>query len=179
MHGLGTDLAIVVAVVGAALWAWRRWHPVSFRVLIAFPASLLGLYASWRRVAGGCGLTLRPRPPAKGLPDLVPGLGLARPTTAGWRLPVRLLDGQVPADYVEAAEKFAHAWRVHTARVIDAGPGRVVLSTYRHDPLEAVRVGSTGGELLTVGVGVPDDGRRWEVLAELAAWKAVCRAHGL
>ncbi|GAB3279667.1 FtsK/SpoIIIE domain-containing protein [Actinocorallia lasiicapitis] len=163
MHGLGDELAAAIAVVGAGLWAWRRWHPVSFWLLIAFPASLIGLYASWRRVAGGCGLTLRPRPPAKGLPDLVPGLGLARPTTAGWRLPVRLLDGQVPADYVEAAEKLAHAWRVHAVRVIESGPGRVVLSAYRRDPLDAVNVLSTGGELLTVGVGVLDDGRRWVI----------------
>lgn len=159
MNEAGLILAVLTAL-STVLWGW--WlHPVSFWLLVGFPASLPGLYSSWRQVAGGCGLTCRPRPPAKGLPDLVPALGLAWPTRAGWRLPVRLLDGQVPADYVEVADRLAHAWRVHTVLVVQAGPGRVVLVVSRRDPLGEVGPLVGAVDLLKVRVGVFDDGRPW------------------
>jgi S-DNA-T family DNA segregation ATPase FtsK/SpoIIIE len=188
-----TDFVLVLGVLAAAaagLWAWRRYHPVSFWYGIGFPARAVLVYLTWHHVASGCKLTRNRRrfrltldavpvvgPASRSAATVVehkrrvrrvdversPRLGLLRPTRLGWRMRLRLHDGQVPADYEKAAEGIAHAWRVHSVRVVDVRPGRVTLWATMRDPLvEVVTVPETG-ELLTVRPGKLENGRDWVI----------------
>ncbi|MEV4835447.1 hypothetical protein AB0K05_13050 [Nonomuraea sp. NPDC049486] len=51
----------LVTAVALALWAWRRWAPVSFWYVIGFPIRAVAIYGTWRAVASGCGLSKRRR----------------------------------------------------------------------------------------------------------------------
>ncbi|GLW63717.1 conjugal transfer protein TraS [Actinomadura rubrobrunea] len=187
-----TLIVVVGGLVAAAagLWAWRRWHPASFWYGVAFPARAVLVYLTWRHVAAGCGLTRRRRrwrwtldavpvvgPAARGAATVVeqkrrmrrvdveraPRLGVLRPTALGWRLRVRLHDGQVPADYERAAEGIAHAWRVHSVRVVDVRPGVVTLWATMRDPLTDVTVSPVTDRLLTVRPGKLENGADWVI----------------
>lgn len=188
-----TDLVLVLGALAAAaagLWAWCRWHPASFWYGIGFPARAVLVYLTWHHVASGCGLTRtrrRWRLTLEALPVLgaasrsaatvvqhkrklrrvdverAPRLGLLRPTRLGWRMRLRLTDGQVPADYEKAAEAIAHAWRVHSVRVVDVRPGKVTLWATMRDPLTEVETPVATGELLTVTPGRLENGQPWVI----------------
>ncbi|MFD0854578.1 FtsK/SpoIIIE domain-containing protein, partial [Actinomadura adrarensis] len=83
------------------------------------------------------------------------------PTPYGWRLRVKLLDGQVPEDYAKVADRFAHSWRVHGVRVLEHKPGRITLLATRRDPLKVVTVPGGSAELLVVRPGVLENGEPW------------------
>ncbi len=76
---------------------------------------------------------------------------------------IRLREGQVPADYIRAAERLAHAWRVHAVRVTGSSPGRVRLLATRTDPLSQVSITLEAGELLTVRPGMLETGQPWVI----------------
>ncbi|MBW8487244.1 FtsK/SpoIIIE domain-containing protein [Actinomadura parmotrematis] len=182
-------LALVgLAVVAVGLWAWRRFHPSSYWYGVGFPARAVLVYLTWHHVASGCGLTRNRRrfrltldalpvvgPASRGAATVVqhkrrmrrvdvekaPHLGCLRPTRLGWRVRVRLSDGQVPADYDKAAEGIAHAWRVHSVRVVDVRPGRVTLWATMRDPLTEVDTVPETGELLRVRPGKLENGADW------------------
>ncbi|MFI0352509.1 FtsK/SpoIIIE domain-containing protein [Actinomadura sp. 9N407] len=180
----------VLALVVVGLWAWRRWHPVSFWYGVAFPARAVLVYLTWHHVASGCKLTRNRRrwrltldavpvlgPAARSASGIVqhkrrmrrvdieraPRLGALRPTALGWRVRLRLHDGQVPADYERAAEGIAHAWRVHAVRVVDVKPGLVTLWATMRDPLTTVETVPQTGELLQVRPGKLENGRDWVI----------------
>ncbi|GAA3948239.1 FtsK/SpoIIIE domain-containing protein [Actinomadura viridis] len=180
----------VLAASAVGLWAWRRWHPASFWYGVAFPARAVLVVLTWHHVASGCKLTRRRRrwrltldavpvvgPAARNAATVVehkrrmrrvdveraPRLGVLRPTRLGWHMRVRLHDGQVPADYERAAEGIAHAWRVHSVRVVDVKPGRVTLWATMRDPLTEVAVTPETGELLRVRPGKLENGRDWVI----------------
>jgi S-DNA-T family DNA segregation ATPase FtsK/SpoIIIE len=90
-----------------------------------------------------------------------PRLGVPRSGPLGWRVRVKLLDGQVPDHYSKACEQIAHAWRVHAVRVTGSAPGRVWLTAVRTDPLVSVAVEPETGELLTVTPGLLETGKPW------------------
>jgi hypothetical protein len=92
-----------------------------------------------------------------------PRLGIPRPNALGWRVRVKLLDGQVPDNYAKACEALAHAWRVHAVRVIGSAPGRVWLSALRSDPLVRVVAEPETGELLRVAPGLLETGQPWVI----------------
>ncbi|WP_425547543.1 FtsK/SpoIIIE domain-containing protein [Actinomadura vinacea] len=185
-------LALVLGASAAAavgLWAWRRWHPVSFWYGVGFPLRAVLVYLTWHHVASGCKLTRSRRrwrwtldavplagAAARSASTVVhkrrvrrvdversPRLGLLRPTRLGWRMRLRLHDGQVPADYARAAEGIAHAWRVHSVRVVDVKPGKVTLWATLRDSLTDVRVIPETGELLTVRPGLLENGHDWVI----------------
>ncbi|WP_037560230.1 FtsK/SpoIIIE domain-containing protein [Spirillospora albida] len=183
-------LLVVLAVVVGGLWAWRRLHPVSFWYGVVFPARAVLVYLSWHHVASGCKLTRNRRrfrltldalpvvgPASRNAATVVehkrrvrrvdveraPRLGVLRPTRLGWRMRLRLHDGQVPADYERAAEGIAHAWRVHSVRVVDVRPGYVTLWATMRDPLVEVTAEPETGELLTVRPGKLENGRDWVI----------------
>ncbi|MFG2021079.1 FtsK/SpoIIIE domain-containing protein [Actinomadura geliboluensis] len=186
-----TDLLWVLGVLAAAaagLWAWRRFHPASFWYGVAFPLRAVLVYLTWHHVASGCKLTRNRRrfrltldaipvvgPASRSAATVVeqkrrvrrvdveraPRLGVLRPTRLGWRMRLRLHDGQVPADYEKAAEGIAHAWRVHSVRVVDVRPGYVTLWATMRDPLVDVVTEPETGELLTVRPGKLENGRDW------------------
>lgn len=188
-----TDFYLMLGVLAAAaagLWAWRRWHPVSFWYGIGFPVRAVMVYLTWHHVASGCKLTRNRRrwrltldalpvvgPAARSGATVVrhkrrvrrvdtekaPRLGVLRPTRLGWRMRLRLQDGQVPADYEKAAEGIAHAWRVHSVRVVDVKPGKVTLWATMRDPLTEVTVTPETQELLTVRPGKLENGADWVI----------------
>ncbi|GAA4484454.1 FtsK/SpoIIIE domain-containing protein [Actinoallomurus oryzae] len=174
----------VAAAAGA--WAWRHWLPRSFWYAVGFPLKAARVYLTWRRVAYGCTLTRKRRAwrlSLEAVPGLrtasaviherrrvrrvdierAPRLGLLRPTGLGWRVRVRLHDGQIPEDYVKVCDRLAHAWRVYAVRVVDSAPGSVTLLATMSDPLIGVDVSPETGELLTVRPGRLENGRDWVI----------------
>jgi hypothetical protein len=175
---------LVASAAGA--WAWRHWFPRTFWYGFGFPLKAVRVYLTWRHVAYGCTLTRKRRAwrvSLEAVPGLrtasaviherrrvrrvdierAPRLGLLRPTSMGWRVRVRLHDGQIPDDYVKVADRLAHAWRVYAVRVVDFAPGSVTLLATMRDPLTAVDVAPETGELLTVRPGRLENGRDWVI----------------
>ncbi len=182
-------VALGALVASAAGAAWRHYLPRSFWYAIAFPARAIRVRLTWTHVADSCGLAVRRRRwrwtldaiPVAGhvtragrlisprrrlrrvdLPH-PPGLGLIRPNALGWQVKIRMRDGQVPATYADAAERLAHAWRVHAVRVTRSKPGRVWLVAVRSDPLTDVRPAPHSGDLLTVRAGMLETGMPWVI----------------
>jgi hypothetical protein len=175
-----------LAASAAGAWAWRHWLPRSFWCLVGFPLKAVRIYLTWRHVAYGCTLTRKRRVwrlsldalPGLGTASVViqerrrvrrvdieraPRLGIMRPTVMGWRVRIRLHDGQIPDDYVKVAERLAHAWRVYAVRVVDSAPGSVTLQATMRDPLTTVDVTPETGDLLTVRPGRLENGRDWVI----------------
>jgi S-DNA-T family DNA segregation ATPase FtsK/SpoIIIE len=194
-----------LAATAAGVPAWRHFAPRSFWFLAAFPIKAVRVYLTWAHVTASCGLASRRRRwrwtidavPVAGsiartgvlltqrrrvrrveVPD-PPGLGVLRPNVLGWSVRVRLREGQVPADYVRAAEQLAHAWRVHAVRVTASSPGRVRLLATRTDPLTTVSIAPEAGELLTVRPGMLETGQPWVIdfRTVLRRKCAACRTH--
>src|SRR5690606_41928221 len=67
------------------------------------------------------------------------------------------------SDYEKAAEGIAHAWRVHSVRVVDVRPGFVTLWATMRDPLTEVTVSPAPVELLRVRPGKLENGRDWVI----------------
>ncbi|WP_449060822.1 FtsK/SpoIIIE domain-containing protein [Planomonospora algeriensis] len=178
------DVFVVLAVAVAGLWAWRRWHYRSFWLVVGYPLMAVSVRATWRKVALGCGLTKKRHrwwftlvPNAVASTGMVkvrrrfqriavdtkPWMWLPRPTRYGWQVTVHLLEGQIPEDYAQAAERLAHSWRVHAVRVSSPRPGRVVLAATMRDPLVRVDEIPPSSELLKVTVGRLETGKPWEI----------------
>jgi FtsK/SpoIIIE family len=178
-----------LAAAAAGVPAWRHFAPRSFWLLAAFPVKAIRVHLTWAHVTASCGLAARRRrwrwtldavPVAGSIARTSvllterrrvrrvdvphpPGLGLLRPSTLGWSVRIRLREGQVPADYIKAAEQLAHAWRVHAVRVTATSPGRVRLLATRTDPLTTVSIAPEAGELLTVRPGMLETGQPWVI----------------
>ena len=90
--------------------------------------------------------------------ERAPRLGIIRPTALGFRIPIRLHDGQTPEDYTRVLDKLSHAWRVHSVRLASWKPGKVVLVATLPDPLAYVHVPVLADGLLRVRVGLLDTG---------------------
>lgn len=171
-----------LAALAAGGWAWRKQAPRSFWYAVEFPAKAALVYLTWTHIASGCGLSRKRRRwrfaldaiPLAGPAVMVqrrrlrsvevekpPRLRLLRPTPLGWRVWVRLHDGQLPEDYANVADRLAHAWRVDAVRVVAFKPGRVQLLATMRDPLTVVDVSPETGELLTVRPGMLENGEPW------------------
>ncbi|WP_219500139.1 FtsK/SpoIIIE domain-containing protein [Nonomuraea ceibae] len=174
----------VLAALAAGLWAWRRWHHRSFWLALGYPLTAISILATWRKVALGCGLTKkRQRFWFTTVPGLVASTGVVRvkrkfqriavdtkpfmwlpmPTRHGWRVTLHTLEGQIPADYADVAERLAHSWGVHAVRVTSDKPGRVRLAATIRDPLVKVDELPPSTELLKVTVGRLETGGPWVV----------------
>ncbi|WP_226874293.1 FtsK/SpoIIIE domain-containing protein [Microbispora sitophila] len=90
--------------------------------------------------------------------ERAPRLGLIRPTSLGFRVTVRLHDGQTPEDYTRVLDKLAHAWKVHSVRLAGWKPGKVTLVATLVDPLDSVTIPVLSDGLLRVRVGLLDTG---------------------
>jgi len=179
-------LAITVASVCMVLLVWRMLHPVSFWFCAGYPLKTLHVYLTWGNVALGCALTRkrhRWRHTLHGLPivghttislahrrkvrrvqiDKPPRLGIIRPCRLGFRVNVKLMDGQTPDDYSNRLSNLAHAWRVHSVRLVSSRPGRVTLLATRGDPLSEVCIPVLSEGLLRVRVGLLETGAPWVV----------------
>ncbi|GII95775.1 FtsK/SpoIIIE domain-containing protein [Sinosporangium siamense] len=178
-------VALMVLVAGTAgLLGWRHWHYRSFWPIVGFPLVAIHIRATWRRVALGCGLTKkRQRWWFTTVPSLIastgivrvrrrfqrvavdtkPSMGIPMPTRFGWRVTLHTLEGQIPEDYAQAAERLAHSWGIHAVRATSPRPGRVVLTATVRDPLVEVNDSPLSVELLKVAVGRLETGRPWEI----------------
>ncbi|MFI6457995.1 FtsK/SpoIIIE domain-containing protein [Streptosporangium amethystogenes] len=177
-------LLIALFCAAVVLYAWRHFHHRSFWLVAGYPLTAISVRASWRKVALGCGLTkkrarwwftLTPgsivstgtvkvrRRFRRVAVDTKPWMWLPLPTRRGWRVTLRLLEGQIPDDYSQAAERLAHSWRVHAVRVSSPRPGRVVLAATMRDPLIQVDRLPPSDELLKVTVGRLETGKPWVI----------------
>ncbi|WP_328807995.1 FtsK/SpoIIIE domain-containing protein [Nonomuraea antri] len=174
----------VLATAVAGLWAWHHWHYRSFWLVVGYPLMAIRIRATWRKVALGCNLTKkRQRFWFTTVPGLVASTGVVRvkrkfqriavdtkpfmwlplPTRHGWRVTLHTLEGQIPGDYADAAERLAHSWGVHAVRVSSDKPGRVRLAVTMRDPLVKVDELPPSTELLKVTVGRLETGGSWVV----------------
>ncbi|MFC4591839.1 FtsK/SpoIIIE domain-containing protein [Sphaerisporangium corydalis] len=85
------------------------------------------------------------------------------PTRHGWRVTIRLLEGQIPEDYTKVSERLAHSWRVHAVRVSSTKRGRVTLAATIRDPLVRIDQLPISTELLKVTVGRLETGSPWVI----------------
>lgn len=176
-------IAATPVVTAAGGLAWARWAPRSFWYGVGCPLKAVQVYGTWRHVASGCGLTRRRRrlrwstglfPESSGVIRLrrslgrvdvekVPRLGLIRPTARGFRVSLRLRDGQTPDDVRAVLDRLAHAWRVHSVRVHSWRPGRVTLLATGADPLVEVELAELSAGLLRVTPAVLETGEPFVV----------------
>ncbi|MFF4419155.1 FtsK/SpoIIIE domain-containing protein [Streptosporangium sp. NPDC001559] len=175
---------LVLAGALAVLATWRCLHPHSFWPMVGYPFTALSVRASWRKVALGCGLTKKRARWAFTLTpgalvstgtvkvrrrfrrvavDTTPWIRFPLPNRHGWRVTVHLLEGQIPDDYAQVAERLAHSWGVHAVRVSSPRPGRVVLAAIIRDPLMRVDRLPPSEELLKVTVGRLETGAPWVI----------------
>ena len=174
----------VPAAAAAGGLAWRVAHPASFWYVKA-PLTAARVYATWGAVARGCGLSRRRRRwrwTFDGAPlashamtvtqrrrvrraevELAPRIGLIRPIKNGFRVSIRLHDGQTPEDYKRVLDRLAHAWRVHSVRVLSWRPGRVTLQATCCDPLTGVQAPVCSDGLLRVRVGLLETSAPWVI----------------
>ncbi|RKN12948.1 FtsK/SpoIIIE domain-containing protein [Streptomyces radicis] len=197
---LSWSLAVVLAVAVVARGWWQPrlsawWAVAGGRpwpwLLLGYPAVVLRMRWSWRRLCTTTGLAVMKSPrwlmvgrdtwvAGRSLRPSPPGLGVARPTRAGLRVRVRLHPGQVPEQVEAVADALAHAWRVHAVRVSSPRRGVVLLVVTARDPLTAaggVRPGEGSGvarRLLSAVVGRLEDGAPWVVdLRRVPHWLVV------
>ncbi|NAS21574.1 cell division protein FtsK [Herbidospora sp. NEAU-GS84] len=154
-------IGVVLAFVAALLVTWRYLHQPSFWLGIGYPLRAMRVYLTWPSVAAGCGLTTKRRRLRRRLDgvevlnliatgrdhkrrvhrvavDKAPWLGLVLPLRHGFKLWVRLPDGHTPDHYAAKLDHLAHAWRVHSVRVLGWKPGKVQLQATVYDPLTSV-----------------------------------------
>ena len=171
-------IAATPAMTTAGGLAWARWAPRSFWYCVGCPLKAVQVYGTWRHVAAGCGLTRRRRRLRwnAGLfseedgtirlrrtlgrveVDKAPRLGLIRPTARGFRVSLRLRDGQTPDDVRAVLDRLAHAWRVHSVRVHSWQPGQVTLLATGTDPLVDVDAPELSAGLLRVAPAMLETG---------------------
>jgi hypothetical protein len=178
-----------LAAVAAGLAVWNRLRPISFWLVLGYPRKAISVYLTWGNVAAGCGLSTKRRRlrwtfdgiPAIGAAmhagtafsqsrklrrvavDKPPRLGFVRPLANGFRLTVGLADGQTPDDYAAKLPNLAHAWRMHSVRVLDWKPGRVTVQATRRDPLTTVNIPVLADGLLRVRVGLLETSAPWVI----------------
>ncbi|WFE57576.1 FtsK/SpoIIIE domain-containing protein [Micromonospora sp. WMMD712] len=158
----GVALAVAVGCVG-----WWRWHPSSWLrfgwyPLLARIRTLVIYRRRWASVMATCDLAT-----AFAGDRYVPQLLKVRCDRYGDELTVRLLPGQIPDDWGQAAERLAYAFRLRQGQARSTNrPDRVVLRLVRRDPLAEVvgplpvaEVPDFGG----LALGVDEDGRTYRL----------------
>ncbi|MFI5804592.1 FtsK/SpoIIIE domain-containing protein [Streptomyces sp. NPDC051561] len=156
-------------------WAWY---------LLGFPLALCRVRWSWRRLCQHLDLAVshRPKYAAIGRHSMIrstairpipPRLGLLRVSSLGFSVRVRLHPGQTPLEFLVAAEAFAHAWRVHSVRVISPQRGEILIIATARDPFEESETWRRfpAPRLLAAVVGRLADGAAWVIdLRKIPHW---------
>lgn len=162
--------AAAAVPVGAAVW--RNWSPQSWNYGPGLVGNAARVHLTWSHVAEGCGLSRKRSrlmvvdgKPQRRQVAQAPKLRWFRPSAYGFRVRVRLHDGQTPADVSKVVDRLAHAWRVHAVRVRDWGPGWVELVATTRDPLVNLKAtqGDESAGLLRVHLGRLETGEPWVV----------------
>ncbi|WP_084704892.1 FtsK/SpoIIIE domain-containing protein [Phaeacidiphilus oryzae] len=181
-------LLAVWAVLYLGAPVYRRRFPALWWFGIGLPAVLWRVLVRWPETMAGCHLAASRKPALTVLANLVgrgskpprprvPRRRMLHPTRNGFWLLVRLLPGQVPSDFADAAPALAHAWRVHGVRVTTPAEGLVKLTATALDPLAEPHLPQPGhgaGELLRVVVGALESGGAWVLdLRRIPHWLIV------
>ncbi|WUH93519.1 FtsK/SpoIIIE domain-containing protein [Streptomyces sp. NBC_00433] len=173
----------ILLVAGLVALAWlliasrqlRDRRPEWFWYLTGFVPAATRVMTTWRRVARINDLAVSYGPNQRALGGLIvkgtpirlrfPRLTSVRPLPNGLAVRVRLLPGQTPAAFVEAADAMAHAWHMFAVRVASPRRGVVLISATASDPLENPRLpgDATGVPLLSAVVGALETGGAWVV----------------
>ncbi len=136
---LGFAVLLVVLPIVRERFPRTWWYAVSFPILWG------RIRFTWRRLAWECDLAVTRKRAhtmiggillkGKELDPVIPRLwmGWPRPFSATAR--ARMLPGQTPDVFVDAAEAMAHAWRVHSVRVSSPARGEVEFTISARDPL--------------------------------------------
>ncbi|RNH94220.1 cell division protein FtsK [Micromonospora aurantiaca] len=163
----GLVLAGVVLTVATGCAAWWRWHPSSWLRFGWYPLvsrfrALFVYRRRWASVMATCGLAT-----TFAGNRYVPQLLRVRGDRFGDELTVRLLPGQIPDDWGQAAERLAYAFRRRSGQARSTGrPDRVVVRLVRRDPLAAVVVPlpvADVPELDGLPLGVDEDGQPYRL----------------
>ena len=142
-------LVVSAIALAAALGVWRLVAPRSFRRLVSGPAGRARRRRRYRRMwpalTAAHRLSWAPHPKTEagrqvstwdllGQKPVTPKL--ERVDIGAWvdRLRVRMLPGQIPADWEEAAEGIAHALGARDGRIRVAGPGRITIELAHSRP---------------------------------------------
>jgi S-DNA-T family DNA segregation ATPase FtsK/SpoIIIE len=167
-------LLALVLIVMAAGPALRRSYPYVWWCLLGYPATVLRMLLTWRRLTTAVGLAV-PRRPARALfgetvvkgdplRPVPPRLGAPKLRRGGLEVAVRLHPGQVPEQFAAVVDALVHAWRVHAVRVVSDARGFVRVTALAWDPLAAPSVPhSARPVLLRALVGLLEDGRLWVI----------------
>lgn len=185
MHALtnpGLWFLVAVAVwltVGAAL---KGRSPVGHWYLVGYPVTWARINWSWRPLAvernlsvsrsGGRALVGDLIVRGQDLRPVVPRIWISRPRRDGLSVRIRMLPGQTPELYAQAAEAMMHAWRVEQVRVTSPSRGIVVITVMLTDPLAGIITRDPGARpvpangpsdrpVLALLVGVTEAGRSW------------------
>ncbi|MFG2079385.1 FtsK/SpoIIIE domain-containing protein [Micromonospora tulbaghiae] len=163
----GLVLAGVVLAGAAACAAWWRWHPSSWLrfgwyPLVSRVRALVVYRRRWASVMATCGLAT-----AFAGERYVPQLLKVRSDRFGDELTVRLLPGQIPDDWGQAAERLAYAFRLRSGQARSTTrPDRVVVRLVRRDPLANVVAPLPVidvPELDALPLGVDEDGQPYRL----------------
>ncbi|MEY9890558.1 S-DNA-T family DNA segregation ATPase FtsK/SpoIIIE [Catenulispora sp. MAP5-51] len=152
---LSVALLLVLAVLLVASPTLRKRYPRTWWYAVSFPILWGRIRFTWRRLAWECDLAVtRKRAHAmlggilikgKELDPVVPRLSMAWPRPLLVTVRARMLPGQTPDEFVDAAEAMAHAWRVHSVRVSSPARGEVEFTISARDPLENVTSSAPSG----------------------------------
>ncbi|MDW3845402.1 FtsK/SpoIIIE domain-containing protein [Micromonospora sp. BRA006-A] len=160
-------LAGVVLTVAVGCAAWWRWHPSSWLrfgwyPLVSRVRALVVYRRRWASVMATCGLAT-----AFAGERYVPQLLKVRSDRFGDELTVRLLPGQIPDDWGQAAERLAYAFRLRSGQARSTTrPDRVVVRLVRRDPLANVVAPLPVidvPELDALPLGVDEDGQPYRL----------------
>ncbi|MDW5330806.1 FtsK/SpoIIIE domain-containing protein [Plantactinospora sp. KLBMP9567] len=165
-HG-GLVLAVAVAAVAGGCVGWWRWHPASWFRFGWYPAVArwrrLWVYRrGWASIMATCGLAT-----AFAGDRYVPQLLRVRCDRHVDEVTVRMLPGQLPDDWAQAAQRLAYAFRLRDGQArTTARPDRVVLRFLRRDPLAATVAPLPVPEvpdLTALPLGVREDGQTYRL----------------
>ncbi|MBS2554435.1 hypothetical protein KGQ19_47035 [Catenulispora sp. NL8] len=136
---------LVVAVLLVAAPMVRERYPRAWWYAVSFPILWVRIRFTWRQLAWECDLAVtRKRAHAmiggilvkgKELDPVVPRLHVGWPRPFSVTMRARMLPGQTPDEFVDAAEAMSHAWRVHSVRVSSPARGEVEFTISARDPL--------------------------------------------
>jgi S-DNA-T family DNA segregation ATPase FtsK/SpoIIIE len=193
---IGTVLLVLLGLI--ALWMLAAGlvqgrNPVWWWYLAGYPLTLFRMVWTWRRLCVQVGLTGDRRGgrvmlgglsvEGQTLRPVIPVLRAGRALRDGLCARVRLLPGQVPAEFARQSVAIMHAWRVHSVRVSSPERGWVQIRAYAFDPLAGVVERDPGGApsdpprpgmVLRLLIGLREDAAVWVMnLRALPHWMIV------
>ena len=193
---IGTVLLVLLALAGLWMIAAglvRERNPVWWWYLAGYPLTVARMAWTWRRLCIQVGLTGDRRGgrvmlgglsvEGQTLRPVIPVLRAGRALRDGLSARVRLLPGQVPAEYARQSVAIMHAWRVHSVRVSSPERGWVEIRAYALDPLAGVVERDPDGPptdpprpgmVLRLLIGLREDAQAWVMnLRALPHWMIV------